>query len=91
MDSPERYKVELSELRDYPPRIILDLMPPAPFSPPANLVVQGLKEPCSFTILTPVKGRSLRIARIMQHFIFCYQIHPRHHNAKDHQHDVRRK
>ena len=62
MDSPERYKVELSELRDYPPRIVLNLTPPDPTSPPADLIVKGLKELRYFTIPTPVKSGSLRIA-----------------------------
>ena len=51
VDIPYRYNVELKELSDYPPRIVLDLEPHSRTSPPAVLNVSGLKDPeCFFSV-----------------------------------------
>ena len=42
--------VALSEFSDYPPRILVDLLPSDHTSPPAELRVTGLKQERTFTI-----------------------------------------
>ena len=50
MDSPERLQLAVSELEDYPPRIVLNLSPTGQSPAPILLKVIGMKTECSFTI-----------------------------------------
>ena len=53
--------IDLSELTDYPPRIVIDInsasdcppSPPPPPLPPPGLQVVGLDRECSYTLPTP--------------------------------------
>ena len=56
--------IDLSELPDYPPRIVMDInsvtstasyCPPPPPPPPPSLQVVGLDRECSYTLPTPSK------------------------------------
>ena len=50
VDSPERLKLAVSELEDYPPRIVLSLSPTGQSPAPVLLKVMGMKTECSFSI-----------------------------------------
>lgn len=50
VDCPERINIELSELSDYPPRIVVSLSPNKEISAPALLEVIGLKDECCFSV-----------------------------------------
>ena len=61
VDYPDCEKIKLSELSDYPPRIVIDLTLTEQASAPAVLDVMGLKDNCCFNIVNDCVPSELKI------------------------------
>ena len=61
VDYPDCEEVKLSELSDYPPRIVIDLTPTKQTSAPAVLDVMGLKNKHCFNIVNDCVPSELKI------------------------------